>query len=87
VQRIYLSGGFGNFINTAHAMEIGVIPKMPVEKVVKIGNGALEGAREMLLCRNCRSLSEDLAVKVEHVKTNEVEKDFDNLIARNMYFE
>lgn len=87
VQRIHLSGGFGNFINTVNAMEIGIIPKVPVEKVVKIGNGALEGAREMLLCRNCRSLSEDLARKVEHVRTNEVEKDFDNLIARNMYFE
>jgi len=87
LQRVYLSGGFGNFINSAHAMAIGLIPEVNQEIVVKIGNGALEGAREMLLCRDCRKTAEEIAGRVEHVRTNEVEKDFDYLVAKNMYFE
>ncbi|MCM8768300.1 MAG: ASKHA domain-containing protein [Candidatus Omnitrophica bacterium] len=86
LRRIYLSGGFGNFIDTANAMVIGLLPRVPEERVVKIGNGALEGAREMLLCLECRQMAEKIARQVVHVRTNELENDFDYLIARNMYF-
>ncbi len=86
VKKIYLSGGFGNFIDVKNAMKIGLIPEVDESKVVKIGNGALEGAREILLCRASQELSESVAEKVEHIKTNEVEKDFEYLMAENMYF-
>jgi len=86
IEKVYLSGGFGNFINIKNAIRIGLIPNIEEEKVIKIGNGALEGAREMLLCKENRKLCEDVAKKVEHVKTNEVEKNFDYIMAENMYF-
>ncbi|HOL66197.1 MAG TPA: ASKHA domain-containing protein, partial [bacterium] len=86
LKHVYLSGGFGNFINTANAMAIGLIPQVPEQLVVKIGNGALEGAREMLLCQECRQTAEEIAARVEHVRTNELEADFDYLMAKNMYF-
>ena len=87
IEKIYLSGGFGNFINIKNAIRIGLIPDIEEQKVIKIGNGALEGAREMLLCKENRELCEDIAKKVEYVKTNEVEKDFDYIMAENMYFD
>ncbi len=87
VKKIFLSGGFGNFINVKNAMSIGLIPVLGEERIAKIGNGALEGAREMLLCGDRRKLSEELVKNVEHVKTSEIESDFDFLIAKNMYFE
>ncbi len=83
---VYLSGGFGNFINVGNSMKIGLIPKVEEKKVVKIGNGSLEGAREILLCKDRWNLSEEIAARVEHVKTNEVAKDFDYIMAENMYF-
>ena len=86
VKKVYLSGGFGNFIDVKNAMKIGLIPDVDIEKVVKIGNGSLEGAREVLLCKDTRKLSEEIARSVEHIKTNEVEKDFEYLLAENMYF-
>ncbi len=86
VNKIYLSGGFGNFIDARNAMRIGLIPEVDEKKVIKIGNGALEGAREILLCKDSQTLSEEVARKVEHIKTNEVEKDFEYLMAENMYF-
>ena len=51
IDKIFLSGGFGNFINDKNAAKIGLIPEVEEGKIIKIGNGALEGAREMLLCR------------------------------------
>lgn len=86
VKKIYLSGGFGNFIDTRNAMKIGLIPEVDIDRVVKIGNGALEGAREMLLCKDAWKLSEEVAQKVQHIKTNEVEKEFEYIMAENMYF-
>jgi len=86
IEKIYLSGGFGNFINAKNAMAIGLIPEVDEEKVVKIGNGALEGAKEILLSKEKRILSEKIARKIQHYKPNEIEKDFAYLVAENMYF-
>ena len=87
IGKIYLSGGFGNFINAKNAMKIGLLPEIEEEKIVKIGNGALEGAREMLLCKERRIKSEEIARKIEHCKPNEMKKDFAYLVAENMYFD
>lgn len=86
VKKVYLSGGFGNFIDVRNAIKIGLIPDVPEEKVIKIGNGALEGAREVLLCKDTEKLSREVAEKTLHIKTNEIEKGFDYIMAENMYF-
>jgi len=86
IEKIYISGGFGNFINIESAINIGLIPDIEREKIIKIGNGSLEGAREVLLCSQKRRLAEEIAEKVIHIKTNEMEKNFDFLLAENMYF-
>ncbi len=86
VKNIYLSGGFGNFINIKNAITIGLIPDVGNQKVVKIGNGSLEGARELLLCQETRELCNRIAQQVIHIRPNEVEKNFDYLLAKNMYF-
>lgn len=85
LDRIYLSGGFGNYIDTKNAIKIGLLPDAE-EKIVKIGNGALEGAREMLVSQESRKTSEEIAKKIQHVKPNELERDFAFLVAQNMYF-
>jgi uncharacterized 2Fe-2S/4Fe-4S cluster protein (DUF4445 family) len=85
LDKIYLSGGFGNYINVKNAIKIGLLPDAE-EKIVKIGNGALEGAREMLLSKDSRRIAEKIARKTEHIKTNELEKNFAHMLADNMYF-
>lgn len=44
IQKVYLAGGFGYFLNPDAAVEIGLLPKELKEKVVAVGNTALEGA-------------------------------------------
>jgi len=85
IRTIYLAGGFGNFVNPENAVAIGLLPPAP-EKVVRIGNGALAGAREMLLSRRIRAKGEELAASIEHAKPNEREPDFAYQVADNMYF-
>lgn len=74
---IFLVGGFGNYVNIDNAIAIGVLPNRK-ERFVKIGNGALAGARQMLLSRKKREDGERLAKQIEHVKLFEEE----NLLER-----
>ena len=85
VENIYLAGGFGNFINPENAVAIGLLPPAP-EKVVRIGNAALAGAREMLLSLPMRQTIEAVAARIEHTKPNDWEPDFPYLVAEKMYF-
>jgi len=54
--------------------------------VVRIGNAALAGAREMLLSLPMRRTAEAIAAKIEHTKPNERESDFPYMVAEKMYF-
>ncbi len=85
IEDIYLAGGFGNFINPENAVAIGLLPPAP-EKVVRIGNAALAGAREMLLSLPMRRTAEAVVGRIEHTKPNEREPDFPYLVAEKMYF-
>jgi len=85
IGKIYLAGGFGNFVNPENAVAIGLLPPAP-EKVVRVGNAALAGAREMLLSRSIRTEGQHLAASIEHAKPNERESDFAYIVAEKMYF-
>ncbi len=49
LQRIYVAGGFGNYLNIEKAIGIGLLPDVPREKIEFIGNSSLMGARMALL--------------------------------------
>ncbi|PVA06007.1 ASKHA domain-containing protein [Thalassorhabdomicrobium marinisediminis] len=49
VDRVVLAGAFGAHISPKHAMVLGMIPDVPLDKVVSAGNAAGTGAR-MALC-------------------------------------
>jgi len=85
VKKIYLAGAFGNFITPHNAIAIGLLPPAP-EKVVRIGNSALAGARQMLLSQKEIARAEQIASNVKHVKPNELEPEFAYMVAERMYF-
>ena len=58
---------------------------VPAE-VVRIGNGAIAGARLMLVSQTMRRTAEDVARRIEHVKPNEREPEFTFMVAEKMYF-
>ncbi|MEW6524364.1 MAG: ASKHA domain-containing protein [Bacillota bacterium] len=49
VSRIYIAGGFGNYLNVRDSINIGLLPDVPAEKYAFIGNSSVKGARMALL--------------------------------------
>jgi len=43
VARVYIAGGFGNFLDLRSALTIGVFPPFPLSKFVPLGNASLAG--------------------------------------------
>lgn len=49
VQRVYLAGGIGNYVNTESAVAVGLLPASWQGKTKSVGNSALAGAVQYLL--------------------------------------
>jgi uncharacterized 2Fe-2S/4Fe-4S cluster protein (DUF4445 family) len=64
----YLAGGFGRHLKKSASKRIGLIPNIGDEKIVQVGNAALEGATIALVSRSRRQELETLVRKVEHCR-------------------
>ena len=67
-EKLYLAGGFANYVDESNAIDIGFIANMPLDKVEKVGNASLEGAVIMLVSTVKREEIEKLTSMVEHVE-------------------
>lgn len=76
-EKLYLAGGFANYVDESNAIDIGFIANMPLEKVEKVGNASLEGAVIMLLSTVKREEIEKLVSTVEHVELETAPDFFD----------
>jgi uncharacterized 2Fe-2S/4Fe-4S cluster protein (DUF4445 family) len=68
VTKLYLAGGFANYVNVRNAIEIGFLAPVPEDRIVKIGNASVHGAKEVLLSRRKRQTVEALVKQIEHVE-------------------
>ena len=82
ITKLYLAGGFANYVNVRNAIEIGFLPPVPEDRIVKIGNASLQGAREMLLSRPKRESIEKLAQQIEHVELETTSDFFEIFVGR-----
>lgn len=85
VERVYIAGGFGSFIDKDHACDIGLLLPEFRGKIVPIGNGAGAGAVEMLLREDLRRQAEDIAGRIEYVELS-TRKDFQDQFMEQMFF-
>lgn len=68
VQRLYLSGAFGNYLRPESALAVGLLPPVAAERIVAVGNAAGTGARMALLSLVERRRAARLARRVEYVE-------------------
>ena len=68
IGKLYLAGGFANYVDVANAIEIGFLASVREERVTKTGNAALQGAKELLLSKSKRESLDRLVKRVEHVE-------------------
>jgi uncharacterized 2Fe-2S/4Fe-4S cluster protein (DUF4445 family) len=64
----YLAGGFARHLDVEAARRVGLIPNLPDEKIVQIGNAAIEGATIALMSKSKRDELETLIRTIKHVE-------------------
>jgi uncharacterized 2Fe-2S/4Fe-4S cluster protein (DUF4445 family) len=82
IDRIYLAGTFGNHLEPADILKIGLVPPVPVECIRSIGNAAGDGARLALLNRRHRQRAVALARRMEVLELSG-RSDFNELFVQN----
>ena len=85
VSRLFLAGGFANYVNVANAVAIGFIANFPEDRITKAGNAALEGATILLLSTEMRDRVESLVTKVEHIELETTPDFFDIFVEGCMF--
>jgi uncharacterized 2Fe-2S/4Fe-4S cluster protein (DUF4445 family) len=85
LDQILLAGAFGNYIKRSSAIRIGLLPRVPEEKIHFVGNAASSGARMILLNRTARELAGHLARKIQYVEIAH-EPEFMNIYTNSMIF-
>ena len=84
-EKLYLAGGFANYVNESNAIDIGFIANVPIEKVQKVGNVSLEGAVIMLLSTSKRREIEKLVTTVQHIELETAPDFFDFFVEGCMF--
>jgi uncharacterized 2Fe-2S/4Fe-4S cluster protein (DUF4445 family) len=71
VQQVLLAGSFGSYLSPAAAVRIGLVPKIPVLRIVSAGNVAGEGAKMSLLSVRERAGALKLLEEVTYVELSD----------------
>jgi uncharacterized 2Fe-2S/4Fe-4S cluster protein (DUF4445 family) len=71
VQQVLLAGSFGSYLSAASAIRIGLVPKLPVLRIVAAGNVAGEGAKMALLSIRERAGALALLEEVTYVELSD----------------
>jgi uncharacterized 2Fe-2S/4Fe-4S cluster protein (DUF4445 family) len=68
ISQVLLAGSFGSYLSPASAVRIGLVPKLPVARIVAAGNVAGEGAKMVLLSAQERAQAMAVLEEVEYVE-------------------
>jgi len=77
LSRFYVAGTFGCFINPRSAIAIGMLPDLPLERYVPIGNSSLEGAALALTSAEAVEEIDCIRDRITYLELN-VNQDFMN---------
>lgn len=80
IERFYVAGTFGSYIDPRSAITIGMIPDLPLETYVSLGNTSLEGAATALLKSDLRQELFRIRDRITYLELN-VNQEFMNLFS------
>ena len=69
--QVLLAGSFGSYLSPASAVRIGLVPRLPLARIVSAGNVAGEGAKMVLLSVQERAGASALLEEVEYVELSD----------------
>ena len=68
VERLLVGGSFGKYINVEKAVQIGLLPDMPWDRIQFLGNTSVMGAYLALLSREARAQIRAIAQKMTYIE-------------------
>jgi len=77
LKKVFVAGGFGYHLNPRNAIDVGLLPVVPVDRIQMIGNASLGGAC-MLLNDHAHALLQQLLDTCEVIELNQMESFEDN---------
>lgn len=85
LRTVFLAGGFASHVDVASAIDIGFLAAVRPERVRKVGNASIAGARRMLASRATRERAEALVRSIDHIEL-ETTPDFFDLFVEGCQF-
>ncbi|MDQ6641869.1 MAG: ASKHA domain-containing protein [Actinomycetota bacterium] len=85
VQQVLLAGSFGSYLSPASAVRIGLVPQLPVLRIVAAGNVAGEGVKMALLSLRERVGASALLEEVTYVELSD-RPDFNDKFVEQLAF-
>jgi uncharacterized 2Fe-2S/4Fe-4S cluster protein (DUF4445 family) len=85
VQQVLLAGSFGTYLSPSSAVRIGLVPKLPVLRIVSAGNVAGEGAKMVLLSGQERHGAQTLLDEIHYVELSD-RSDFNDRFIEQLAF-
>jgi uncharacterized 2Fe-2S/4Fe-4S cluster protein (DUF4445 family) len=81
INRIFLAGGFGSYVDLEKAMTIGLLPEIDPDKVRFIGNGSLMGAKMSSLTNRIRKDVVEVTKRMTNFELSETLSFMNNYVA------
>ncbi len=81
IRKIYIAGGFGNYLNIENAIFIGLLPDADRSKYEFIGNSSLAGARMSLLSRDALVRANEIYKNITYVDLSSEPSYMDEYVA------
>lgn len=81
VEEVYVAGGIGSGISMQNAVNIGMLPDIPLEKFHYIGNSSLSGAYAMLLSTEAEKKTYEVASNMTYMELSVVPSYMDEFVA------
>jgi len=85
IQQVLLAGSFGSYLSPGNAIKLGLVPRLPVLRVVSAGNVAGEGAKMALLSVRERAGALALQEEVRYVELSD-RSDFNDAFVDQLQF-
>jgi len=81
LEQVVIAGAFGSFIDVERAITIGLLPELPFDRFLFIGNGSLLGARLISFCNEMLDDGERICRMMTNVELSESPSFMDNYVA------
>ena len=81
IEKVYVAGGFGNYLDIDKAIILGMLPDMPTDRFVFLGNTSIAGAYLCLVSREMRKEAESIASRMTYMELSMSERFMDEYIS------